>query len=218
MSKIIPRTVYDYILKFIIVGDTSVGKSNILSRFANNRFRKSHDMTIGVDFATKLISRNNVVYKLQFWDTAGQEAFRSITKTFYRGAIGCLIVYDVTNRKSFESLSFWIGDLKQYCDQNTVIILVGNKVDLESEREISTDEGKALAESNNLLFFETSAATGFNIRACFDEAIDKISEKITNGKLNMIKSNNNIQGANITLNKPNNSNGSTTNGNSGCAC
>lgn len=214
------QTMYDYVLKFIIVGDSSVGKSNILSRFTNNRFRKTHDLTIGVDFATKIVPRNNTVYKLQFWDTAGQEAFRSITKTFYRGTIGCLVVYDITNRKSFESISFWIENLKQYCDQNITIILIGNKIDLDTEREVSTEEGQALANINDLPFFETSAKSGHNIHICFYHAVDKICEKINEGKLNMVKSKKdtpNKSGSNINLTSTTNNNSGWTS-NLGCSC
>jgi Ras-related protein Rab-2A len=188
MSVVKSKTIYDYILKFIIVGESSVGKSNILLRFTDNRFQSSHDLTIGVEFATKIISKQNTIYKLQIWDTAGQEAFRSITRSYYRGTICCLMVYDVTNRTSFESLIFWINDLKKYCDPDTMIILVGNKTDLRTDRKVTTVEGKEFADTHNISFFETSAKTGDKISDCFIDAVDKISKKLDAGKIDLIKS------------------------------
>lgn len=128
MSKLI----YDYVLKFIIVGDSTVGKSNIMSKYTDKRFQTNHDMTIGVEFATKIISVGNTNYKLQIWDTAGQETFKAITRSYYRGTIGCLLVYDITRRESFEAVSMWLSELRNFCDPNTVIALVGNKIDLEN--------------------------------------------------------------------------------------
>jgi Ras-related protein Rab-2A len=182
------KTVYDYILKFTIVGDSSVGKSNILLRFTDNRFQSSHDSTIGVEFATKIISYQNTIYKIQLWDTAGQEAYRSITKLYYRGSIGCLMVYDITNKNSFDSLKFWIEDLKEYCDPNTIITLVGNKTDCEANREVTVAEGKEFAERHGMAFFETSAKTGDNVSDCFADAVEKISKKIDTGEIVFTKS------------------------------
>lgn len=199
MSTTKAKTVYDYILKFIIVGDSSVGKSNILLRFTDNRFQSSHDLTIGVEFATKIISKQNTVYKLQIWDTAGQEAFRSITRSYYRGTIGCLMVYDVTNKTSFESLNFWIDDLKKYCDPNTVITLVGNKTDLETNREVSVVEGQEFAEKHGISFFETSAKTGNKVSDCFMDAVEKISKKLDTGEIDLIKSKGCVYTKHITL-------------------
>lgn len=196
------KTVYDYILKFVIVGDSSVGKSNILLRFTDNRFQSSHDLTIGVEFATKIISKQNTIYKLQIWDTAGQEAFRSITRSYYRGTIGCLMVYDVTNRTSFESLNFWIDDLKKYCDPNTVVMLVGNKTDLDANRQVSTAEGKEFADKHNISFFETSAKTGDKVSDCFADAVEKISKKLDAGEIDLIKSKGCVYTKNITLTTP----------------
>lgn len=201
-AKLNANTVYDYILKFIIVGDSSIGKSNILSRFTDNRFQKFHDPTIGVEFNTKIVSIQNTVYKLQIWDTAGQETFRSITRSYYRGTTGCLMVYDVTSRESFESLTFWISDLKNHCDTNIVIVLVGNKIDLETNREVSTEEGEMFAEKHNIGFFEISAKTGVNVSECFNNTVDKIGKKIDTGEIILIKSKGCIQPKNIILDVP----------------
>jgi len=175
--------------KFIIVGDSSTGKSKIFSRFTDDRFDSKHELTIGVEFGTKIIAWKNKKYKLQIWDTAGQETFRALTKTFYRGTIGCLLVYDITERDSFESIKYWIRDLKENCDPNIVIALVGNKIDLESEgkRVITTEDGQTFANENKLLFFETSAKTGANVNTCFCQVVDEILKKIEIGEINIVK-------------------------------
>lgn len=210
------KPVYDYIFKFIIVGDSAAGKSSILLRFTDNRFQSSHDLTIGVEFATKIISKQNTVYKLQIWDTAGQEAFRSITKSYYRGTIGCLMVYDVTNRTSFESLEFWILDLKKYCDPNTVITLVGNKSDL-ADRQVSTEEGNIFAAKHGIGFFETSAKTGDKITDCFVDVVEQIGKKLDAGTIDMVKSKGCVYTKNINITTPYPP--SATEGRTGgCAC
>ncbi|VBB18224.1 Rab GTPase 2d [Yasminevirus sp. GU-2018] len=182
------KPIYDYILKFIIVGNSTVGKSNIMTRFTDKRFRSTHDMTIGVEFATKIVSNNNVNYKIQIWDTAGQETFQAITRSYYRGTIGCLMVYDVTNRASFEAIAGWLKDLRSYCDPQIVITLVGNKIDLETSRQVSYEEGKEFADKNGLNFFETSAKTGQNIESCFLNIVQQISKKIETKEIDILSS------------------------------
>jgi len=179
------KSIYDYVLKFIIVGDSTVGKSNIMMRYTDKRFQISHDMTIGVEFATKIVSIGNTNYKMQIWDTAGQETFMSITRSYYRGTIGCLLVYDTTRRHSFDLLSTWLIELRKYCDLNIVIALVGNKIDLADQREVSYEEGKAFAEKNNLLFYETSAKTSLNVEICFTEIVKCIQKKIENNEIQL---------------------------------
>jgi small GTP-binding protein len=200
------KSVYNYVLKFIIVGNSSVGKSNILSKFTDKRFQSSYDITIGVEFATKMISRQNIVYKLQIWDTAGQEAFRSITRSYYRGTIGCLLVYDISQRETFDILHEWLGDLKKYCDPSITIALIGNKVDLIEKRVVTKEEGEKFAKDNNLLFFETSAKTGENIETSFIAIIDQIAKKIETNELKLISTDN------INLKKDKN------NSNQSCYC
>lgn len=173
-------------LKVIIIGDSSVGKSNILLRYVNKKFELSHDITIGVEYGIKLINKNNAQYKLQIWDTAGQEVFRSITKPYYRTAVGCLIVYDVTDINSFNNVSKWLEDVKTMSDPDIVIILVGNKTDLIANRIITYDEAKQYADDNKLIYFETSAYNGDNVDECFMSIIDNISS----AKLDSIKCNN----------------------------
>ena len=169
-------TIYDYSLKFIIVGDAFVGKSNILSQFANNQFNSHHDITIGVDFVTKIILIHNTVYKIQIWDTQGQETYRPIIRAYYKNTIGCLMVYDVTNRTSFNSLIFWYAELKKYCDPDNVIVLVGNKIDNITDRCVSTDEGKEFADKHKISFFETSAKTGDNVFNCIVDTVKNIKK------------------------------------------
>jgi Ras-related protein Rab-2A len=203
MSKLL----YDYVFKFIIVGNSAVGKSNILSKYSDKRFHNHHEITICVEFVTKLVCRNDIVYKLQIWDTAGQEAFKSITRSFYRGSIGCLIVYDVTDRKSFESLESWINDVRRF-EPTIIIVLIGNKIDLVKNRVVSTEEGKAFADSHNIGFFETSAKSTENINESFGHVIDKIHNKIVDKTLNVATFTGCIQVANLSDIAPTN----------GCIC
>ena len=121
---------YSYLLKYIVIGDTSVGKSCILLQFLEKKFKFDHDTTIGVEFGSKVISVNDKQVKLQIWDTAGQETFKSITRSYYRGSIGVVLVYDITNRDSFSNISKWLDETKSYANDKVVIMLVGNKTDL----------------------------------------------------------------------------------------
>ncbi|KAK7693854.1 hypothetical protein QCA50_003427 [Cerrena zonata] len=132
---------WHYVLKFIITGDASVGKSSLLVRLTDQRFLANPDPTLGVEFGSKLItiSEENKVVKLQCWDTAGTESFRSITRSYYRGAAGCLLVYDVTNRQSFINARTWLADVREHADPNLTCILVGNKVDLCSDPSQASD-------------------------------------------------------------------------------
>lgn len=176
---------YDYILKFIVVGDSSVGKSNLLLQFTDKRFQPTHDLTIGVEFGTKLISHNKTVYKAQIWDTAGQEVFKSITRSYYKGSIGCLLVYDITQRHTFTAVSEWLKEIRQSCSENMIIVLIGNKTDVDSRRQVSADEGREFAKENAISFFETSAKTGFNVHESFLHIIDNIGTKITEGTIDL---------------------------------
>lgn len=209
---------HDYLLKFIIIGNSMVGKSNILSTFADNRFMQNHDMTIGVEFATKLMAVNGLKYKLQIWDTAGQETFRAITRSYYRGTVGCLIVYDITRRDSFESVQSWLDDLRKVCDPNIVIVLVGNKIDIETKRQITTDEGRELAEKNNLLFFETSAKTHHNIEEVFVSAVENISKKNVELGLKIQTSRSVDSDSESNVNLSNDSNSNPSKSNWSCSC
>ena len=165
---------YDMIFKIVLIGDTSVGKTNILSKYLSNEFDPDSKATVGVEFGTKNFKIQNSIVKVQIWDTAGQERYRSITNAYYKGAKGSLLVYDITNPKSFESLDKWISDLKTNGDQKISIILLGNKSDLESDRKITTEQGKEKAEFYKLAFMETSALNGNNIEKAFNELITDV--------------------------------------------
>mmetsp|Transcript_56330 Transcript_56330/g.159894 ORF Transcript_56330/g.159894 Transcript_56330/m.159894 type:complete len:216 (-) Transcript_56330:73-720(-) len=171
---------YAYLFKYIIIGDTGVGKSCLLLQFTDKRFRTDHDLTIGVEFGARLITIDNKQIKLQIWDTAGQEAFRSITRAYYRGATGALLVYDISRRASFDHLANWLTDARQNAQPNMVIILIGNKCDLE-RREVSFEEGSWFARQNGLFFLETSAKTGQNVEAAFLDAARQIYENLQAG-------------------------------------
>ena len=140
-----------YTLKFIIVGDSAVGKSCHLLRFTDGRFKAAHDLTIGVEFGSRLVPvDNNVNVKLQVWDTAGQESFRSITRSYYRGSICCLLAYDITRRSSFQNCVKWLEDIQQHSYSKIIIVLVGNKSDMVDKRQVSYEEGRAFAQQNGL--------------------------------------------------------------------
>ncbi|KAN0127163.1 ras domain containing protein [Lactarius tabidus] len=175
---------WNYVLKFIITGDAGVGKSSLLIRLTDQRFLANPDPTLGVEFGSKLITipEEDKVVKLQCWDTAGTESFRSITRSYYRGAAGCLLVYDVTSRPSFEHARTWLADVRAHADPHLTCILVGNKSDLaQDRRQVPTDEGARWAEEEGLLFVEASAKSGANVEAAFEAAARDILSKIRRG-------------------------------------
>eukprot|EP00640_Fibrocapsa_japonica_P005028 CAMPEP_0113937722 /NCGR_PEP_ID=MMETSP1339-20121228/4284_1 /TAXON_ID=94617 /ORGANISM="Fibrocapsa japonica" /LENGTH=211 /DNA_ID=CAMNT_0000940595 /DNA_START=65 /DNA_END=700 /DNA_ORIENTATION=- /assembly_acc=CAM_ASM_000762 len=172
---------YAYLFKYIIIGDTGVGKSCLLLQFTDKRFQPVHDLTIGVEFGARMINIDSKQIKLQIWDTAGQESFRSITRSYYRGAAGALLVYDITRRETFSHLTRWLEEARQNSNSNMVIMLIGNKSDLEHRRAVSTKEGEQFAEENGLIFLETSAKTAENVEAAFIKTAEKIYENILSG-------------------------------------
>jgi small GTP-binding protein len=172
---------YSYLFKYIIIGDTGVGKSCLLLQFTDKRFQPIHDLTIGVEFGARMINIENKPIKLQIWDTAGQESFRSITRSYYRGAAGALLVYDITRRETFSHLTRWLQEARQNSHQNMVIMLIGNKSDLEHRRQVSKEEGEAFALENGLVFLETSAKTAANVESAFVKTAEKIFENIQSG-------------------------------------
>jgi len=135
---------YAYLFKYIIIGDTGVGKSCLLLQFTDKRFQPVHDLTIGVEFGARMITIDGKQIKLQIWDTAGQESFRSITRSYYRGAAGALLVYDITRRDTFSHLTTWLEDARQHSSSNMVIMLIGNKSDLEARREVKKRRGRSI--------------------------------------------------------------------------
>lgn len=169
----------DFVLKLIIVGDTNTGKSAILHQFIEGKFKSNQapKHTIGVEFASRVLALSGRKVKINVWDTAGQERFRSVTHSYYRGALGCLLVYDVANRGTFNSLKEWISNVRTLTGTQVSIVLCGNKSDLsEDDRQVSLLEGSRFAQENDCMFLETSALSGTNV----EEAFMKLSRTVLN--------------------------------------
>ena len=162
------KSEFDYLVKIALLGDTTVGKTNLVSRFTDNIFLSNNPPTIGYDYKSKVILLKNSKKKakLQIWDTAGQERYMSLCKTVFQRVDGVILVYDITEIKSFDNILNWIKIVKEFNDKMP-ILLIGNKTDLENNRLISYEEGKKLADENNLKFFETSALNGNNVDEAF---------------------------------------------------
>ena len=200
---------YDLILKLVLIGDSGVGKTNILSRYNNNEFSLATQPTVGVEFGNKIIKKENKSIKLQLWDTAGQERYKAITNAFYKGSKGAFVVYDITRKSSFLNIDKWIGELKTNGSEDILIILVGNKSDLEDKREVSTEDGEKKAKQYGIAFCETSALQGKNIEYAFNILIDEIILEIENAKQKEMKnnkSNNKKKSKGIMLNTNNDKN------------
>ena len=174
---------YDYIFKVVLIGDSGVGKSNLLSRFTRNEFNLESKSTIGVEFATRSVQVDGKSIKAQIWDTAGQERYRAITTAYYRGAVGALVVYDVAKHLTFENVERWLRELKDHTDQKVVTMLVGNKSDLRHLRAVTTEEAKALAEKFDLSFIETSALDSTNVETAFQNILTEIHQLVSQNQL-----------------------------------
>jgi len=158
---------YDYLFKLVLIGDSGVGKSCLLLRFADDAFTDSYISTIGVDFRFRTVTIDSKIVKLQIWDTAGQERFRTITSAYYRGADGIIMVYDVTSSESFDHVEEWLSEVDRYANENTCKLLVGNKADLVDKREVTEEVAQRFADKLNISFLETSAKTATNVEAAF---------------------------------------------------
>lgn len=170
---------FKYVFKYIIIGNPSVGKSCILNQFLNNAFSEEYEITVGVEFGAKTIEVDGGdKVKLQIWDTAGQESFKSITRAYYRAAAVALIVYDITARDSFEAISNWLEECRVNGNSEMTLVLVGNKTDLASQRQVSFSEGESFAAKNNMLFFEVSAKTDVKIHELFAKSANLVNGKI----------------------------------------
>ncbi|XP_042015530.1 ras-related protein RABA5b-like [Salvia splendens] len=169
----------EYLFKIVVIGDSAVGKSNLLSRFTRDEFDHNSKATIGVEFQTQVLEVDGKEVKAQVWDTAGQERFRAVTSAYYRGAVGALVVYDITRRITFDSVKRWLDELNTHCDTAVTRMLVGNKLDLESIREVTTEEGTELAEEEGMFFIETSALDSTNVNKAFEIVIRDIYEKVS---------------------------------------
>ena len=159
---------YDQKIKIMIIGESLVGKTSLITRYTNDSFSGVYLTTVGIDFQTKFLNINDKTIKVELWDTAGQERFRNIAKNYFQSSDGFLIVYDITSKTSFEKLSFWNEQVNLNAPENTKYIIVGNKKDLEEKREVKTEEGENLAKKNNVKFYETSAKNGTNVNEVFE--------------------------------------------------
>ncbi|CAG0912227.1 unnamed protein product [Notodromas monacha] len=204
-NKDLPEQSFDYNFKLLIIGNSSVGKTSFLFRYADDSFTSAFVSTVGIDFKVKMVYRNDKRVKLQIWvsglfiadifsgmfvapncsptlvplDTAGQERYRTITTAYYRGAMGFLLMYDITNEESFSSVMDWVTQIKCYSWDYAQVILVGNKCDMENERIVSSEKGRQLAEQLGVEFFETSAKENINVKAVFERLVDVICIKMS---------------------------------------
>mmetsp|Transcript_21587 Transcript_21587/g.27242 ORF Transcript_21587/g.27242 Transcript_21587/m.27242 type:complete len:211 (-) Transcript_21587:268-900(-) len=158
---------YDYLFKLVLIGDSGVGKSCLLLRFADDAFTESYISTIGVDFRFRTVKIENKTVKLQIWDTAGQERFRTITSAYYRGADGIIMVYDVTSQDTFDHVNDWLKEVNRYAAEGTCKLLVGNKSDKSTDRVVTTEQAKEFADDIGVPFLETSAKSASNVEEAF---------------------------------------------------
>ena len=170
----------EFLYKILLLGDTSVGKTCFLMRYTDNTFQEIHMSTIGLDYKLKNVQLEDGKFvKIQIWDTAGQDRFRSITKNYYKGAHGILLLYDITDKKSFDNVKTWIEQIREEVSDKVSVILVGNKIDDVEGRKVKTEEGEKIAKEIGVSFFECSAKTGENIDMIFNEMVKKTVEAFT---------------------------------------
>ncbi|KAG9394882.1 Small GTPase superfamily [Carpediemonas membranifera] len=201
---------HSYLFKFILCGDTGVGKSSIFLRFAEDRFHFIHEVTIQGDLRSKVVDVDGKMTKLQVWDTAGQEQFRSMARNYFRSAVGVLVVYDVTRRESFQSIDAWVADVVEQSTarQNTPIIIIANKIDCVSQRVVTQEEGQRYASSKGYLYAEISARTRENVNESFVELARRVYERMASGLLSP-----DSEGSGIRL-----TDGLDASGSDGCSC
>ena len=180
---------FDYTFKIVMIGDSGVGKSCILLRFADDKFNENFYATIGVDFRFKNVMVDDKSVKLQIWDTAGQERFKTITSAYYRGADGIIIVYDITDRNSFAHIKDWLDDVNKYTDDNPLKIIVGNKIDLIKDKQINNNDMKTMTAQTGIEIIECSAKDSIKINELMEIMTKKLIEKKNNeGNKNTTKS------------------------------
>ncbi|CAN8328552.1 unnamed protein product [Cochlearia groenlandica] len=173
----------DYVFKVVLIGDSAVGKSQLLARFARDEFSLDSKATIGVEFQTRTLVIDQKSIKAQIWDTAGQERYRAVTSAYYRGAVGAMLVYDLTKRESFDHIPRWLEELRAHADKNIVIVLIGNKSDLEDQRAVPTEDAKEFSEKEGLFFLETSALNATNVENSFNTLMTEIFNTVNKKNL-----------------------------------
>jgi Ras-related protein Rab-8A len=169
---------YDYLFKLLLIGDSGVGKTCVLFRFSDDAFNSTFISTIGIDFKIRTIELDDKKIKLQIWDTAGQERFRTITTAYYRGAMGILLLYDITNEKSFDNIKTWIHNIEQHASEDVEKMILGNKCDMEDKRVITKEQGEKLAAEHGVPFMETSAKANINVEEAFTQIARAIKKKM----------------------------------------
>ena len=169
---------FDHLFKILLIGDSGVGKTCLMFRFSDQKFQESYISTIGVDFKMKTLEVDGKKIRLQIWDTAGQERFRTITSSYYRGAHGIIVVYDTTDSETFEHVKTWLHEIDRYASENVNKLLVGNKSDLTSKRQVETESAKEFAESVNIPFLETSAKNATNVEDAFMTMAGEIKKRM----------------------------------------
>lgn len=176
---------YDYLFKLLLIGDSGVGKTCLLFRFSEDAFNTTFISTIGIDFKIRTIELNGKRIKLQIWDTAGQERFRTITTAYYRGAMGIMLVYDITSEKSFENIKNWIRNIEEHASSDVERMILGNKCDMNDKRQVSKERGEKLAIDYGIKFLETSAKTSINVEESFitlaKDIMARLNKKMNDG-------------------------------------
>jgi len=180
---------YDYLFKLLLIGDSGVGKSCLLLRFADDTYTETYISTIGVDFKIRTVEMEGKVIKLQIWDTAGQERFRTITSSYYRGAHGIIVVYDVTDMETFHQVEKWLTEIERFAGADVMKMIVGNKSDMQSKKVVEFAVAKEFADNHNIPFFETSAKANQNVEQAFLDLTKEIKRNISASKMEPSKSN-----------------------------
>jgi small GTP-binding protein len=169
--------------KIVVLGSSGVGKSAIVRRLVDGTFTAESQSTVGVEFKPFIIPVDGQSVKLQIWDTAGQERFKSVSRAYFRNAVGAVLVYDITSDSTFDDLGNWLNDLQQLCNPNAYILLIGNKTDLEGERRVGTEQARDFAERNKLEYLETSALSGTNVTEAFTRLAFAVAKKVSSGQI-----------------------------------
>ncbi|KAH8256709.1 hypothetical protein KR038_011051 [Drosophila bunnanda] len=175
------KKTYDLLFKLLLIGDSGVGKTCVLFRFSDDAFTSTFISTIGIDFKIKTVELRGKKIKLQIWDTAGQERFHTITTSYYRGAMGIMLVYDITNEKSFENIVKWLRNIDEHANEDVEKMILGNKCDMTDKRVVNKERGEAIAREHGIRFMETSAKSNINIDRSFCELTEAIMDK-TSGR------------------------------------